>query len=139
AARGIDVNGISHVINYDLPKVPEDYVHRIGRTGRAGAKGIAISFAAPEDRGQLRDIERYTRQPIQAHVIAGLEPKSMPAADHRGHRPSRPEHRGQPRRDNQQPRSAGHRPARHGNGGPSQPARRDRKEFRRSNNGPLLG
>ena len=74
AARGIDVSGISHVINYDLPKVPEDDVHRIGRTGRVRRQGIAISFAAPEDRGQLRDIERYTRQPIQAHVIAGLEP-----------------------------------------------------------------
>ncbi len=75
AARGIDVAGISHVFNYDLPKTPEDYVHRIGRTGRAGAKGIAISFAHPEDRRQLRDIERYTRQSIPAQVIAGLEPK----------------------------------------------------------------
>ena len=75
AARGLDVPGISHVINYDLPRNPEDYVHRIGRTGRAGAKGIAISFASPEERRQLRDIERYTNQPIAPHVITGLEPK----------------------------------------------------------------
>ncbi len=58
AARGLDVEGISHVINYELPNVPETYVHRIGRTGRAGATGIATSFCAHEERGQLRQIER---------------------------------------------------------------------------------
>ncbi|MHB8534235.1 MAG: DEAD/DEAH box helicase [Sulfuricaulis sp.] len=78
AARGIDVSGITHVINFDLPKNAEDYVHRIGRTGRAGAKGIAISFAAPDNFQQLRDIERYTRQAIPAHVIPGLEPTARP-------------------------------------------------------------
>ncbi|HUO43553.1 MAG TPA: DEAD/DEAH box helicase [Burkholderiales bacterium] len=82
AARGIDVASITHVINYDLPKVAEDYVHRIGRTGRAGASGTAISFAAPDDASQLRQIERYTGQPIEQHVIAGLEPKLRPAASH---------------------------------------------------------
>ena len=76
AARGLDVSGITHVINYDLPRTPEDYVHRIGRTGRAGATGVAISFASPEERPQLRDIERYTRQSIAAHVVSGLEPKA---------------------------------------------------------------
>ncbi len=58
AARGLDVEGISHVINYELPNVPETYVHRIGRTGRAGATGSATSFCAHEERGQLRQIER---------------------------------------------------------------------------------
>lgn len=58
AARGIDIRGVSHVINFDLPTVPEMYVHRIGRTARAGASGIAISFCSPEERGELRDIER---------------------------------------------------------------------------------
>jgi len=87
AARGLDVNGITHVFNYDLPKNPEDYVHRIGRTGRASAKGIAISFAAPEDRRQLRDIERYTKQPIQAHVVEGFEPKVQPRGDQGRERP----------------------------------------------------
>jgi len=87
AARGIDVNGITHVINFDLPKNAEDYVHRIGRTGRAGAKGIAISFAAPADSAQLRDIERYTRQSIPAHVVPGLEPTFQPRSPkHTGHR-----------------------------------------------------
>jgi ATP-dependent RNA helicase RhlE len=62
AARGIDVPGVSHVVNFDLPDVPEQYVHRIGRTARAGADGIAIAFCAPDERGNLRDIERTTRQ-----------------------------------------------------------------------------
>ncbi len=56
-ARGIDVDRISHVINYDLPSVAQDYVHRIGRTARAGASGTAISFLAAEQAGELRDIE----------------------------------------------------------------------------------
>lgn len=64
AARGLDVDGISHVVNYDLPNVPEMYVHRIGRTGRAGAAGVATSFCGREERDQLRDIERLTRQKL---------------------------------------------------------------------------
>lgn len=75
AARGIDVQGISHVINYDLPKFAEDYVHRIGRTGRANKKGIAISFASNMDRHLLRKIEQYTGQKLDAAVIEGFEPK----------------------------------------------------------------
>jgi ATP-dependent RNA helicase RhlE len=64
AARGIDIPGVSHVVNFDLPDVPEQYVHRIGRTARAGADGIAIAFCSPDERGNLRDIERTTRQKI---------------------------------------------------------------------------
>jgi superfamily II DNA/RNA helicase len=75
AARGIDVKGISHVINYDLPKFAEDYVHRIGRTGRAGSQGIAISFASNMDRHILRKIEQYTGQKVEATVVEGFEPK----------------------------------------------------------------
>ena len=75
AARGIDVAGITHVINYDLPKFAEDYVHRIGRTGRAGNTGIAISFASNMDRHQVRKIEQFTGQRLEASVIAGFEPK----------------------------------------------------------------
>lgn len=74
AARGLDVTGITHVINYDLPKNAEDYVHRIGRTGRAGATGIAISFASSREVDSLRSIERYIGQSIPQQVIAGLEP-----------------------------------------------------------------
>ena len=64
AARGIDVDDISHVINYDLPIDPESYVHRIGRTGRAGATGIALTFCDSSERGALRAIERLVRQRI---------------------------------------------------------------------------
>lgn len=74
AARGLDVTGISHVINYDLPRFAEDYVHRIGRTGRAGASGIAISFASLNDRNYLERIERFIGQSLPQHVIPGLEP-----------------------------------------------------------------
>jgi ATP-dependent RNA helicase RhlE len=66
AARGIDIDGVTHVVNYELPDVPESYVHRIGRTARAGAEGIAISLCGADERIQLRDIERLTRQSIPA-------------------------------------------------------------------------
>jgi ATP-dependent RNA helicase RhlE len=69
AARGIDVDGVSHVVNFDLPNVPESYVHRIGRTARAGASGRAISLCAPEERASLRDIERLIRRRIP--IVSG--------------------------------------------------------------------
>ena len=75
AARGIDVHGISHVINYDLPRQAEDYVHRIGRTGRAGRNGTAISLVNAREHAQVRTIERFTAQPIPVEVVEGLEPK----------------------------------------------------------------
>ena len=75
AARGIDVAGITHVVNFDLPKFAEDYVHRIGRTGRAGASGVAVSFASNKDGVHLKKIERFTGHRITSHAIPGLEPK----------------------------------------------------------------
>ena len=75
AARGIDVPTISHVFNYGLPMKAEDYTHRIGRTGRAGRDGLAITFAELRDRRKIFDIEAYTRQPLKAEVIPGLEPQ----------------------------------------------------------------
>jgi len=75
AARGIDVRDISHVINFDLPRAPEDYIHRIGRTGRAGAVGIAISFAGPADRGSVARIQQYTKATMAVHLVPGLEPR----------------------------------------------------------------
>ena len=75
AARGIDVPTISHVFNFGLPMKAEDYTHRIGRTGRAGRDGIAVTFAELRDRRKIFDIEGYTRQPIKSDVIPGLEPK----------------------------------------------------------------
>ena len=90
AARGIDVAGISHVINFDLPKAAEDYVHRIGRTGRGGASGIAVSFASNRDAVNLQKIERYTGQSITAHTVAGLEPKFKPRSGPSGPRGGKP-------------------------------------------------
>ena len=75
AARGIDVPTITHVINFGLPMKAEDYVHRIGRTGRAGRSGVAITLAEHRDRSKIRAIEQYTQQPLQAEVIPGLEPQ----------------------------------------------------------------
>ena len=75
AARGIDVPTITHVFNFGLPMKAEDYTHRIGRTGRAGRDGLAITFAEMRDRRKIFDIEAYTRQPIKAETIPGLEPQ----------------------------------------------------------------
>jgi ATP-dependent RNA helicase RhlE len=69
AARGIDVSGVSHVINFELPNVPEQYVHRIGRTARAGASGIAVAFCAEDERPYLKDIEKLTRQKLQVQAL----------------------------------------------------------------------
>jgi len=76
AARGIDVPTITHVFNFGLPMKAEDYTHRIGRTGRAGRDGLAVTFAEIRDRRKIGDIESYTRQPFKAEVIPGMEPKS---------------------------------------------------------------
>jgi len=75
AARGIDVPTITHVVNFGLPMKAEDYVHRIGRTGRAGRNGLAITLGERRDIGMIRRIERFTTQPIAVAVVAGLEPK----------------------------------------------------------------
>ena len=93
AARGIDVDGVTHVVNYDLPNIPESYVHRIGRTARAGADGIAISFCNGEEREYLRDIEKTTRMKVPAaplpQGIAALpaEPAREEPPHHRAGRP----------------------------------------------------
>ncbi len=79
AARGLDVDGVSHVLNYDLPIEAETYVHRIGRTGRAGAAGIAVSFCDGEERRQLKAIERLLRKEL---VVERQMPEGMPAISH---------------------------------------------------------
>jgi superfamily II DNA/RNA helicase len=78
AARGIDVQGITHVINFDLPMQAEDYTHRIGRTGRAGRDGVAFTLATHAERHKIRTIERYTEQSVPVSTIAGLEPQRAP-------------------------------------------------------------
>jgi ATP-dependent RNA helicase RhlE len=121
AARGLDIDEVSHVLNYDLPNVPEVYVHRIGRTARAGAEGVAWSFCNEEEREYLRDIERVTRQKIPVvaeHAFRSPLPPPVPRED-RGGAPVRsgggaPAHRsggGAPRSNN----GGGNRS--HGNGG----------------------
>ncbi len=74
AARGIDIDQLPHVVNYDLPNVPEDYVHRIGRTGRAGSTGEAVSLVCVDEKSLLMDIERFIKREIEVEVIAGFVP-----------------------------------------------------------------
>ena len=107
-SRGIDVNGISHVINYDLPMDIENYVHRIGRTGRIGRDGIAISFVTPEQGGQLTDIEMMINKLIDRDGHRGLRVAHPPRAAGRprpgavGGRQRGPD-RGEPRRRSRRP------------------------------------
>jgi ATP-dependent RNA helicase RhlE len=139
AARGIDVDGISHVVNYELPMEPEGYVHRIGRTARAGATGIALTLCDSEERGLLRDIERITRTKVpvvENHPFVGVaeEPRTgddrdrIPAhhrGGNRGQHSKRPgqgarksangtSHRG---RSNDRSHAAGANAVSHGSGG----------------------
>lgn len=124
AARGIDVDGITHVVNFDLPMEPESYVHRIGRTARAGATGEAISFCAPEERGLLRSIEKLTRLQIpQATLPTSLPP--MPQAPKATHAPQHgakhgPKHG--PKHSRKHPRAGHAAPARAGSHATDAPA-----------------
>jgi ATP-dependent RNA helicase RhlE len=92
AQRGLDIEGISHVVNYDIPQDPEDYVHRIGRTGRAGAEGDAITFVTATDLGQLKSIERLLGYPLPMVSLEGYDyagspvERTAPPARHRGGR-----------------------------------------------------
>jgi len=122
AARGIDVDGISHVVNYDFPMHSEDYVHRIGRTGRAHAVGDAISFVTPEDHGELRALERFigrgiVRKKAEGFNYSAAAPAFNPAENDRrpprGQQPGRGHTQGRPQRPGQsspQPRGGQRRP-----------------------------
>ena len=117
AARGLDIEALPHVVNYDMPHVAEDYVHRIGRTGRAGVEGEAVSLVSHEDRPLMAAIERLINRKVESRVIEGFQPgtaSSRPAEprhEQRGQRQQQPRgERGQQRRD---------RPERHGR--PSRP------------------
>ena len=114
AARGLDIEALPHVVNYDLPHVAEDYVHRIGRTGRAGAEGEAVSFVSAEERPLMGAIERLMNRRVESRAIAGFEPGSAAS------RPAQPRPAGQPgrerprheRRPERSPRPSGDRAAR---------------------------
>jgi ATP-dependent RNA helicase RhlE len=101
AARGIDVAGVSHVINYDVPENPEDYVHRIGRTGRAQAVGDAFTLVTPENAQDIRDIERFIGQKVPELRLEGFSYKPLAP------RPAQPQ---------QRPQGHGQRPNGHGSG-----------------------
>jgi ATP-dependent RNA helicase RhlE len=111
AARGIDIDALPYVINYELPNMPEDYVHRIGRTGRAGMEGEAISLVCHDERGNLKDIEKLIKRSIERVVVPGFEP-SATAAPRPVQPPRQPR---QPRAGQPQGRNAAAKP-----GGPAQ-------------------
>jgi len=106
AARGIDVDGISHVVNFDLPNEPESYVHRIGRTARAGAAGTAISFCSEAERLYLRDIERLLKRPVPIHEDHPYHSERAVRSTCTGCAPS-PRNRGNPNRTKGAPRKPG--------------------------------
>ena len=118
AARGLDIKELPHVVNFELPNVPEDYVHRIGRTARAGATGAAVSLVSPDEEPLLRDIEKLLRQSITAAPVPDFPVLNTPAEPDRAPRP-------QVRRDGP-PRNGGNRggPGRRGPRRPSQSAGR---------------
>jgi ATP-dependent RNA helicase RhlE len=99
AARGLDIEALPHVVNFDLPHVAEDYIHRIGRTGRAGSEGEAVSLVSAEDRPLMAAIERLMNRKVEQRVIAGFEPGSAPAR-----REEEPRHEGHRRPNAQQQR-----------------------------------
>ncbi len=119
AARGIDVSGVTHVINYELPNEPESYVHRIGRTARAGAEGAAISFCDSSERAYLRDIERLIKQRME---VVGEAPANDDFARERPARKQGPRNQG-PRKQ-----SRGGRPGRKPGGAPAQGQKQDEKK-----------
>jgi ATP-dependent RNA helicase RhlE len=110
AARGIDVPGVSHVYNFDLPQVAEAYVHRIGRTARAGAEGLAVSFCSPEETKMLRDIERLTNIPL---TVASGEHPGFGQGERKGRKPRGGG--GKPNNDNR-PKPADDQPVENRNG-----------------------
>jgi len=135
AARGIDIDQLPHVVNYDLPEVAEHYVHRIGRTGRAGNEGLAVSLVAPDERPLLKAIERLLGAQVEVRRPDGYVPSAAPRRDeHRPQQNSQPTnggqqrhaHRGQNSRQDQGRRHGGGRNHRHGSRGAQGQQRRGR-------------
>jgi ATP-dependent RNA helicase RhlE len=116
AARGIDIDGITHVINFDLPNVPESYVHRIGRTARAGADGIAISFCDSEERAFLRDIEKLIKQRVPVVSDHAFPPGQGAATEVLAPEPRNGQRQRSGRPSNQPSNQRRSAPARHGHG-----------------------
>ena len=110
AARGLDIEALPHVVNYDLPHVAEDYVHRIGRTGRAGAEGEAVSLVSNEERPLMAAIERLMNRKVESRVIAGFEPGTPSQLP----REEEPRRQHQPRQHQRPPATAPGQEQRHG-------------------------
>jgi ATP-dependent RNA helicase RhlE len=115
----LDIDQLPHVVNYELPNVPEDYVHRIGRTGRAGSSGEAVSLVCVDEHSLLRDIERLLKQPIEKRLVPGFEPdpsiRAEPIENGRGRQAPRgaaPARSRQPKQHSPQ----GAKPTRNGGG-----------------------
>jgi ATP-dependent RNA helicase RhlE len=125
AARGLDISQLPAVLNYELPQVAEDYVHRIGRTGRAGATGVAVSLVSPDERGQLRDIERVLRRSITRLPAPAISEPSLP--------PNRHGQAAVERRDDDAGRSHG---SHHAHGAPSRDGQRNDHHRRGDNRRP---
>ncbi len=142
AARGLDIEQLPHVVNFDLPNVPEDYVHRIGRTGRAGATGEAISLVSRDEEALLRDIERLIKRPIPRMTVPSYQPSAAVGATHDvEQRPARAPHGRKSSSSRTAPRSPARRdqPARsapsHGKGRVSPPAQPGPSSGQRANTG----
>ena len=124
AARGLDIEALPHVVNFDLPHVSEDYIHRIGRTGRAGSEGEAVSLVSHEDRPLLAAIERLMNRKVEQRIVAGFEPGSAPLVRDDAE-PRRPQSQQRNRRP-QQGRGAG-QPQGRGNSGGGQAGNQPRQ------------
>jgi ATP-dependent RNA helicase RhlE len=124
AGRGLDIEALPHVVNYDLPHVAEDYVHRIGRTGRAGAEGEAVSLVSHDDRPLMAAIERLMNRKVEERTIPGFEPgtRSQAPAENRGQSPNSPRPHQQPR--HRQPQQRHTQPKRHPHPQHTQPKNR---------------
>jgi ATP-dependent RNA helicase RhlE len=122
ASRGLDIKELPYVVNYELPNVPEDYVHRIGRTGRAGATGVAVSLVASDESGLLKDIEKVIRKPVPHAVVPHFKPAppAMPEDDRPAQaQQNRPRHANQ--NGSQRPAGEGGRRRRPRGGNAGQP------------------
>jgi superfamily II DNA/RNA helicase len=126
AARGLDVKGVSHVVNFDVPWQPDDYIHRIGRTGRAGMSGIAISLATREDRESVAAIEKLTGMKIARHGSEGAAPQTAE------HEPAEVARTG-----SEKPRSGDRRPRRGKAPAAEKPARREAEPKRQAETKPV--
>jgi ATP-dependent RNA helicase RhlE len=127
ASRGLDIDRLPHVVNFDMPSVAEDYIHRIGRTGRAGSQGVALSLVCAEERGLLSNIHRLLGRKIRTEEISGFKQEAAPTREHKARQQGKDSHGCRDR-----PGGFTRRPAKKGRGGASSGKRGGRGEGRRA-------